>query len=57
MAREKVGITLTPVTIERLKDISEEMGLSKSQAISMLINNYYIEKGKKGDRDLSLIHI
>lgn len=51
MAREKVGITLTPVTIERLKDISEEMGLSKSQAISMLINNYYIGKGKKGDRD------
>lgn len=51
MAREKVGITLTPVTIERLKDISEEMGLSKSQAISMLINNYYIEKGKKEDRD------
>ncbi|EHR87355.1 MULTISPECIES: ribbon-helix-helix protein, CopG family [Bacteria] len=50
MAREKVGITLTPATIERLNEISEEMGLSKSQAIAMLINNYYINN-KKGDRN------
>lgn len=50
MVREKVGITLTPATIERLKEISEDMGLSKSQAIAMLINNYYINN-KKGDRD------
>lgn len=51
MAREKVGITLTPATILRLNEISEEMGLSKSQAIAMLINNYYINNNKKGDRN------
>ena len=47
MAREKVGIILTPATIVRLNEISEEMGLSKSQAIAMLINNYYIDNNKK----------
>lgn len=51
MVRKKVGITLMPATIERLKDISEELGLTKSQTISLLINNYYIENNKKGDRN------
>lgn len=51
LAREKVGITLTDVTVERLKEIAEDMGLSKSQAISMLINTYFIENRKKEGRD------
>ncbi len=46
MAREKVGITLTEGTLERLVEISEEMGLTKSQAIAMLINQHYAEMKK-----------
>lgn len=44
MAREKVGITLTEDTLERLIKIADEMGLSKSQAISMLINKHFIKE-------------
>lgn len=44
MAREKVGITLTEDTLKRLEGIGKEMGLSKSQAISMMINKYYINE-------------
>jgi len=48
MVRKQVGITLTDETLERLEKISEEMGLSKSQAISMLINKYFInEMGRR----------
>lgn len=46
MARKKVGITLTEETLERLLKIADEMGLTKSQAISMLINTHYTEKQK-----------
>lgn len=50
MARKQVGITLTDDTLERLDKIAEELGLSKSQAISMLINKYFLnemqERGK-----------
>lgn len=44
MRRTKVGITLTEETLKRLDEIANEMGLSKSQAISMLINQNYVEK-------------
>lgn len=50
LARKQIGITLTDETLERLEKIAKEMGLSKSQAISMLINKYFInemqERGK-----------
>ncbi|MHC0551160.1 ribbon-helix-helix protein, CopG family [Salinicoccus sp. CNSTN-B1] len=42
MTREKVGITLTEETLKRLDEISKELGLTKSQAISMLINQEYL---------------
>ncbi|WP_312574028.1 ribbon-helix-helix protein, CopG family, partial [Staphylococcus saprophyticus] len=38
MVRTKGGITLTEDTLKRLEEIAEQMGLSKAQAISMLIN-------------------
>lgn len=48
MARKKVGITLTDESLKRLEEIAKEMGLTKSQAISMLVNTHYIEKHNKG---------
>lgn len=51
MAREKVGITLTEDTLKRLMEIADEMGLSKSQAISMLINKHYIKEIEKGGQE------
>lgn len=50
MIRKQVGITLTNDTLERLEKISAEMGLSKSQAISMLINKYFISEMKEGGK-------
>lgn len=44
MVRVKVGITLTEDTLARLEEICKEMGLSKSQALSMLVNKEYIQK-------------
>ncbi|RAI78760.1 ribbon-helix-helix protein, CopG family (plasmid) [Macrococcoides caseolyticum subsp. hominis] len=44
MVRIKVGITLTEDTLARLEEICKEMGLSKSQALSMLVNKEYLEK-------------
>lgn len=41
--RKQLGITLTSDTIERLEIICDELGLSKSHAISMIINKYWIE--------------
>jgi metal-responsive CopG/Arc/MetJ family transcriptional regulator len=50
MVRTKVGITLTEDTLKRLEEIAEQMGLSKSQAISMLINNEYLSKYQSEDK-------
>ena len=50
MARVKVGITLTEDTLERLEKICKEMGLSKSQALSMLVNKEYIAKYQDGNK-------
>lgn len=44
MARKQLGITLTEDTLDRLLKIANEMGLSKSQAIAMLINKYFINE-------------
>lgn len=44
MVRVKVGITLTEDTLARLEEICKEMGLSKSQALSMLVNKEYLAK-------------
>lgn len=52
MARKKVGITLTEETLKRLDEIVEELGMSRSHVLSMLVNKEYIskyeEKGGKG---------
>lgn len=37
--KNKVGITLTDATYEKLQRESERLGLSKSAYISMIINN------------------
>ncbi|WP_416350072.1 CopG family transcriptional regulator [Mammaliicoccus lentus] len=50
MVRTKVGITLTEDTLKRLEEIAEQMGLSKSQAISMLINKEYLSKYQGEDK-------
>lgn len=50
MARVKVGITLTEDTLERLERICKEMGLSKSQALSMLVNKEYLDKYQNEDK-------
>ena len=50
MVRTKVGITLTEDTLKRLEEIAEQMGLSKSQAISMFINNEYLSKYQSEDK-------
>ena len=46
MVKVKVGITLTEDTLARLEEICKEMGLSKSQALSMLVNKEYLENIK-----------
>uniref|UniRef100_UPI003F85B9A7 ribbon-helix-helix protein, CopG family n=2 Tax=Staphylococcus TaxID=1279 RepID=UPI003F85B9A7 len=50
MARTKVGITLTEDTLKRLDEIAEQMGLTKSQAISMLVNKEYLNKYQDEDK-------
>ena len=35
---------MTEDTLARLEEICKEMGLSKSQALSMLVNKEYLEK-------------
>lgn len=47
MAREKVGITLTDETLKRLDEIVEELGMTRSHVISMLVNQEYIENHKE----------
>lgn len=42
--RKQIGITLTTDTLERLTAICESTGLTKSQAISLLINQEFINK-------------
>ena len=42
--KEKVGITLTKETYESLKKQCKELGLTKSQLISLLINQSGKEK-------------
>ena len=44
MSKNKVGITLSDETLEVLNKLCVELGLTKSQAISYLINTYYINK-------------
>lgn len=44
MTRKKVGITLTEGTLKNLEKICKINGLTKSQAIALLINTYAIEK-------------
>lgn len=41
--RIQVGITLTEETLKRLDEIVNEMGLTKSHALSMLINKYWMD--------------
>lgn len=52
MKRVKVGITLTEDTLERLEMIRKELGLSKSQALSMLVNKEYIDKYQGGKKSV-----
>lgn len=40
MVKTKVGITLSEETVKRLEEIMQKLGLTKSQAISLLINTY-----------------
>lgn len=47
MARIKVGITLSEGTLENLEKIRNAKGLTKSQAIALLINTYAIENDRK----------
>lgn len=42
--RKQVGITLASETLVRLEVICKETGLTKSQAISLLINQEYVNK-------------
>lgn len=50
LARQKLGITLTEETIDSLEKICKKMGLSKSQAISLAINTYALEKFEADER-------
>jgi metal-responsive CopG/Arc/MetJ family transcriptional regulator len=44
--RQKVGITLTTETLERLENLCDVIGLSKSQAISLAVNSYIVDNEK-----------
>ena len=48
MPRMKVSITLTDDTLKRLEVFCQEMGLTRSQAISLAINSYVIGQKTKG---------
>ncbi|WP_204177027.1 hypothetical protein, partial [Staphylococcus sp. GDX8P113P-1] len=50
MFRTKVGIKLTEETYKRQKENGEQMGLSKTQANSMLINKEYLSKYQDEDK-------
>lgn len=41
--KKKIGITLTDETFRNLVLIADKFGLSKSQMIAWLINNYVID--------------
>lgn len=41
MTYERINITLSPVVIKRLEEITTKQGTTKSGFISMLINDYY----------------
>lgn len=49
LAKKKLGITLSDMTLENLEKIRKINGLTKSQAISLLINTYANEKIKNND--------
>lgn len=43
MVKTKIGITLSDETLERLNKQAENLGLTKSQFIALLINKKYVE--------------
>lgn len=47
MVKSKIGITLSDDTLVRLNEKAESLGLSKSQYISLLINQSYVETSEK----------
>jgi predicted DNA-binding protein len=61
MARKQVGITLTEDTLERLENLCNKLGMTKSNAISLAINKLAIaeevdeieeENNKKGQKSV-----
>lgn len=61
MARKQVGITLTQDTLERLENLCNKLGMTKSNAISLAINKLAIaeevdeieeENNKKGQKSV-----
>jgi Ribbon-helix-helix protein, copG family. len=46
MVKSKVGITLNEDTLEKLNKQAENLGLTKSQFISLLINKNYAGEQK-----------
>ena len=44
MVKKKLGITLSEPTLENLEKMRKMNGLTKSQAIALLINTYVNEK-------------
>ncbi|MDN6390274.1 MAG: ribbon-helix-helix protein, CopG family [Lactococcus lactis] len=60
MTRKQVGITLTEDTLERLENLCNKLGMTKSNAISLAINKLAIaeevdeieeENNKKGQKN------
>lgn len=45
MARKQIGITLTEDTLERLDNLCNKLGMSKSNAISLAINKLAMNEG------------
>lgn len=61
MTRKQVGITLTEDTLERLENLCNKLGMTKSNAISLAINKLAIaeevdeieeENNKKGQKSV-----
>lgn len=42
--KSKVGITLSDETLNNLDVITEKLGLTKSTAIALAINTYFVDK-------------
>lgn len=59
MSRKQIGITLTDDTLERLDNLCDKLGMTKSNAISLAINKLAIaenveeieEKYKEGQKN------